>query len=100
MLWNYGGIITAPGCRTRLLQIALFLANYFDERLCVATRHIARSRNISDASDDLGSRCANCNLIADANFMCRLCNALIEEDKPRITEFLSHGAAGAEAAEF
>jgi len=34
------------------------------------------------------------------NFMSGLCGAPIEEDKTRVTELLSYGAARAETAEF
>lgn len=80
--------------------IPLVLADYFNKRLCVASRHVSRSRNINDASDGLGSGCANCNFIPNPNFMSRLCHATIEQDKARVTELLSYGAARAEPAEF
>ena len=80
--------------------IPLVVADYFNKRLCVASRDISRSRNMNDLSDGLGSGCANCNFIPQPNFMSRLCHAAIEQDKARVTELLSYGAARAEAAEF
>src|SRR5690348_6460124 len=59
------------------LQSQVFLTEYFDERSCVASRYVSGSGDISDASDDLRSRCANCNFITNPNLMSSLCNPSI-----------------------
>ena len=82
------------------LELEMFLADYFDERLRVASRDVARSRYRNYARQDLGSGCANCDFVTGADVVRRLCHPSVEQNKARVTELLSYGPARAEATKF
>ena len=91
---------SADLCRNFQLQIQFLLANYLDQRLCIAPRHVSRIRNRQDTGNDLGTRGADYDFVAGFDFVCGLSNAPVEQNKARVTKLLSYSAARAKATDF
>ena len=91
---------SVPRLRHLRLLLQILLADDFDKGFRFSSRNVARTGNNGYARDHLGRCCANCDFVAGTNFMSRLCDTPIEQNKARVTELLSYGAPRAKATEF